>query len=211
MITFIVKDVPEASKVVVEVNERPVCAQSKQKLPLERKGDCWVLKAKINFEKVYYYYHYYSDGCWKREKFFNTPFGLRISDVKENLVLKDNWNQGPKQNKRRACAFLWKNPIIGWDGKVTVCCNDFKFEMGIGNVKKNDIDDLWKGEKITSYRLAHITGEFFNTPKAGPHKVPICLTCWNQLDMSDEEVEIYCKKINRKDLFDIYKKRMNIK
>ena len=95
---------------------------------------------------------------------------------------------------RRPCSGLWKYRNIGWDGVVTVCCMDPERELAIGNIKRTPLSELWKGKKITQYRIWHIKGEF--------DKMPKCMFC-NNLDspkMSDEEIIEYLKEIGREDL-----------
>ena len=40
------------------------------------------------------------------------------------------------KNKRYPCTFLWYNPVILWDGRVTTCCVDYQGKGIIGNIKE---------------------------------------------------------------------------
>ena len=58
------------------------------------------------------------------EDFFNGQFGTREIELKLDLVVTDFWNKQTLPSKKRPCAYLWKSPIVAWDGKVSVCCCD---------------------------------------------------------------------------------------
>ncbi|MFA7576955.1 MAG: radical SAM protein [Candidatus Muiribacteriota bacterium] len=111
-----------------------------------------------------------------------------LTEVKENIV-------------RRPCGSLWKMFSVAWDGSATACCRDDQVKMPIGNVLKEGVENVWYGEAITEYRIAHILGDF--------DKVPKCRECvnWVKYPVSDESIESWLISVGEEKLIPLYKKR----
>jgi hypothetical protein len=90
---------------------------------------------------------------------------------------------------------------VAWDGTATACCRDDQVKMPIGNVIEEGLENVWYGEKLKKYRIAHIIGDFKSVPK--------CSTCvnWVKYPISDEEIENWLKGVGEENLIKIYKKR----
>jgi radical SAM protein with 4Fe4S-binding SPASM domain len=58
------------------------------------------------------------------------------------------------------CNSPFNTIIISWDGKVTGCCFDSKFDMDLGDVIKEPIKQVWTGPKFRALRKAVITNIF---------------------------------------------------
>lgn len=41
-----------------------------------------------------------------------------------------------ENSKRKLCAEPWRGMIVGWDGNVVPCCNDFDYKYVLGNVRE---------------------------------------------------------------------------
>ena len=67
---------------------------------------------------------------------------------------------------------LWKNLIIYWDGRVSICCYDYDGELLVGDLKKEKITQIWKGQKINSMRRTQINGK--------KTIFPLCRSCLSQ-------------------------------
>ena len=98
-----------------------------------------------------------------------------------NIINMRNWandikKEGTKESfhfnrsiKRKPCALIWLKMVIDWNGDVVLCCDDWNHSTVLGNLKKQTIEEIWKGEKLKKIREAHVKGEFY--------KVPICSGC----------------------------------
>ncbi len=75
----------------------------------------------------------------------------------------------PKQ-RRPPCAGLWNTPMIHTDGTVTTCCLDEHMENRLGNIKQQNLREIWYGARLHSWRLAQIQGRF---ERSGP----FCTRC----------------------------------
>jgi radical SAM protein with 4Fe4S-binding SPASM domain len=98
-----------------------------------------------------------------------------------NIINMRNWandiqKEGTKESfhfnrkiKRKPCALIWMKMVVDWNGDVVLCCDDWNHSTILGNLKKQSIEEIWKGEKLRKIREAHIKGEF--------HKVSLCSAC----------------------------------
>jgi len=71
--------------------------------------------------------------------------------------------------KRYPCTFLWYNPVILWDGRVTTCCVDYQGKGIIGDLKENTLAEIWQGNILQKLRRAHLEGRY--------DAVPLCNKC----------------------------------
>ena len=53
------------------------------------------------------------------------------------------------------CSDLWRRMFVWWDGKVNPCDVDYKSELSVGNIKDNNISELWKSNKYNKLRKQH--------------------------------------------------------
>jgi len=98
-----------------------------------------------------------------------------------NIINMRNWandiqKEGTKESfhfnkkiKRKPCALIWLKMIVDWNGDVVLCCDDWNHSTILGNLKKQTIEEIWKGDKLKKIREAHKKGEFNN--------VPLCAGC----------------------------------
>ena len=80
-----------------------------------------------------------------------------------------NPNNSPNGINRSPCTFLWYNPVILWDGRVTICCVDYQGKGIIGDIKENTLAEIWQGDALQKIRRAHLEG-LYNT-------IPLCSKC----------------------------------
>jgi len=74
-----------------------------------------------------------------------------------------------KKLKRKPCPLMWMELVVDWDGNVVLCSDDWNHTTILGNLKKQSIEEIWKGEKLKKIKEAHMNGEF--------HKIPLCSGC----------------------------------
>jgi radical SAM protein with 4Fe4S-binding SPASM domain len=116
----------------------------------------------------------------KREiKKFYEEWSKKVDTI--NIVNMRNWansiqKEGTKESfhfnkkmKRKPCALIWQEMVVDWNGDVVLCNNDWLHSTVLGNLKKQSIEEIWKGEKLRKIREANIKGEFY--------KVPLCSDC----------------------------------
>ncbi|MFN7145588.1 MAG: radical SAM/SPASM domain-containing protein [Myxococcota bacterium] len=86
------------------------------------------------------------------------------------------------------CACFWKSPVVGWDGRVTTCTRDNRFENVLGNVNDTPFSQLWWGETMRRRRG--------NVAKADYSELSVCRTCFiprsaNATDITPAEIEAH--------------------
>ena len=77
----------------------------------------------------------------------------QVAFVKYN-PWENSYDQDVNDTKK-PCSDLWRRMFVWWDGKVNPCDVDFKSHLCIGNVKSDNLGDLWKSSKYTSLRENH--------------------------------------------------------
>lgn len=70
---------------------------------------------------------------------------------------------------RYPCTFLWYNPVILWDGRVTTCCVDYQGKSIIGDIKEEPLASIWHGDILKNIRMAQLDSRY-NT-------IPLCSKC----------------------------------
>jgi radical SAM protein with 4Fe4S-binding SPASM domain len=90
-----------------------------------------------------------------------------------SISLMHNW-AGELGQERRAlqkdpCRLLWTDLVISWDGRAPLCCNDYENAVIIGDLNKQNILTVWRGEELAKIRSWHKGFEF--------SKVPLCQRC----------------------------------
>jgi len=75
--------------------------------------------------------------------------------------------------KRYPCYHLWFSPSIHWNGDVSVCCNDYRRGLLLGNIKSQTLNEIWNGAQIKHYRNLQLTEKY--------DLMPLCQGCdvWN--------------------------------
>lgn len=82
---------------------------------------------------------------------------------------------------RPACAGLWNTPMVHVDGDVTTCCLDEHLENKVGNLRSASLAQIWHGDKMNAWRVAHIEGRFADSG-------PLCTRCnWRSAGSYPEE------------------------
>ena len=60
--------------------------------------------------------------------------------------------------------------MVHVNGDVTTCCLDEHLENRLGNLTATPLAELWNGETVNRWRLAHVEGRF---DESGP----LCTRC----------------------------------
>ena len=79
----------------------------------------------------------------------------------EKLLNLAGWspNNRRRVTLRAFCNWPFTSLIVGTDGSVTYCCNDFLFEYSVGNVKEESLLKIWHGERINYIRMHLLQGD----------------------------------------------------
>ncbi len=61
---------------------------------------------------------------------------------------------------RIPCRQLWKHLVVDWSGKATACSQDIEFQMSVGSVNNNTIQELWNNDLLNQQRLYHLSNQY---------------------------------------------------
>lgn len=62
------------------------------------------------------------------------------------------------QNKKSICPFPFYTLVVHADLQVSVCCVDWAKEAVVGDLKSQTLQQVWRGEPLRAFQLAHIEG-----------------------------------------------------
>lgn len=67
----------------------------------------------------------------------------------------------PLNSKRKGkrCARPFRELVIRWDGNVSICCNDWRGVFCCGNIKDNNVEEIWQGKEFHAVRQKLYRGE----------------------------------------------------
>lgn len=67
------------------------------------------------------------------------------------------------------CHTLWTGLYICYDGRVALCCQDYECKIELGDLRKDSIMKIWRGEKLNKIRRLHMEGRY--------NEIPLCSDC----------------------------------
>ncbi|MFQ5953190.1 MAG: radical SAM/SPASM domain-containing protein [Candidatus Omnitrophota bacterium] len=86
------------------------------------------------------------------------------------LIEEENKTQGYlSKTERVPCPFPFERLNIDTSGNIRFCGYDITYNVVMGNVLENTIEEIWTGEKFNEWRQYHLNREF--------HKIPMCRDC----------------------------------
>jgi len=72
--------------------------------------------------------------------------------------IRDLGNFPDNNSDKKVCVEPWRGLVIGWDGVVVPCCNDFDYKYSLGDVNVNTLAEIWNSEKIQQMRKCQSNG-----------------------------------------------------
>lgn len=103
-----------------------------------------------------------------------------------NKPNSQNRSEPIERINRYPCTFLWYNPVILWDGRVTTCCVDYQGKGIIGDIKEESFAKIWQGDMLRKTRRAHLEGQY--------ESMPLCSKC--QFWRCEVNIEKWLKKMS---------------
>ncbi len=82
----------------------------------------------------------------------------------------DAFSYRDNSNVYGPCSRLWSTACITWDGDVVPCVYNANHEYVIGNIKDNNLIDIWNSEKMSRLRESMINGDYLDIS-------PLCENC----------------------------------
>lgn len=96
-------------------------------------------------------------------------------------------NYGQKVEMRKVCPYIFYILVVNSDGTASTCVGDWKHKQILGNVSKESIMDIWRGNEIKKYWIEHL--------KFNKNIFPMCSKCkvieygaFDNVDMYSSEI-----------------------
>ena len=74
---------------------------------------------------------------------------------------------GERSWRRTPCSLLWQDLAIGWDGRVTACCNDQDYDLAYADLNRQSLREIWASPALREWRRLHLAGNFGSMPLCG--------------------------------------------
>jgi radical SAM protein with 4Fe4S-binding SPASM domain len=65
----------------------------------------------------------------------------------------------PKVLPKNECAWIYHSMVVCWNGDVVPCCRDPQGKFIMGNLLKQDLEEIWNGEKYQAFRERIFTNQ----------------------------------------------------
>lgn len=134
--------------------------------------------------KPFIYVKMIETGDEKENGTFRELFGPIADEVALEPAM--NWNDPPEgnlsllshdemlsglyfKNAKRACAFPFYTLVIHSDLRVSVCCVDWAKQAVVGDLRHEQLSDIWHGPALRDFRVSHLRGQ--------RKELPACANC----------------------------------
>lgn len=89
---------------------------------------------------------------------------------------------------RWPCIHLWRGMFVSAEGRLMLCCNDFKLESGLPSVVERPLLDTWRNE-MEQHRKDHVAGVFASEPcrSCRVNAVPVLMPAEEKQRVIDSE------------------------
>lgn len=103
---------------------------------------------------------------------------LLLEDVKSTAVVQqlEKLQEHETISKEyRRCGEVYQKLSVDWDGKITCCCSDYDNLMTLGDIRRDNLADIWKhSEELKLYRAM--------LDKRMHKSMILCSTCYHTYD-----------------------------
>lgn len=98
------------------------------------------------------------------------PNLLRLKPYRDQFKGKEYLRVQDKKNiSEIKCPYLWKIPVLTWNGGMVPCCNDYDATMSFGSGIASSVSSLWNAPAFVKMRETHIA--------KGKESISLCQNC----------------------------------
>ena len=91
-----------------------------------------------------------------------------IKPPESSMIIKSKTTTNKRKNGFR-CSMPFKQLVINNSGYILPCCTFYGEQLRMGNIKNDDIVDIWTSEKMKKLREIHKNGNYF--------EIEVCKNC----------------------------------
>jgi len=95
------------------------------------------------------------------KKWSSQADGISISYL-HNWGDRLNFNPRGRAVRRDPCRHLWAGLDVNIEGRVPLCCYDYETSIPLGDLKTQDLEEVWRGEPLARYRKHHLRRDYAN-------------------------------------------------
>lgn len=123
-----------------------------------------------NEAEVGSFFSYWSGRCDRLIAAYAKDWAGQVAVSSRNSPHIDN----SRGRDRNPCDYLWTSLSVQHDGSVALCCEDFEGRIALGNVRRQSLEEIWRGPLLQKYRQAHLAG------RRG--SMPLCRGCHRHIN-----------------------------
>jgi len=90
--------------------------------------------------------------------------------------------------QRRVCPEPFSRLAVNFDGQVSVCCVDWSYGTIVGDLRHENLADVWNGERLKRFRISHLTGNRASIPACAQCQYLLGAAAWRDLDAHAERL-----------------------
>jgi radical SAM protein with 4Fe4S-binding SPASM domain len=88
---------------------------------------------------------------------------------------------GGDKNFTTPCEIPFYSLFVKFDGRVSLCCADYKDELTIGDINNESLNEIIEGSRLKEKRMKHLNGDWTG--------MEICGSCENRTCVNMEEIK----------------------
>lgn len=135
------------------------------------------------------FYREFEDICDKISVEHIIPIWTGYEKIYDDFnIEKEEGLHGHKIRPVDICPFPFYSFVINPDGEVTVCCNDWKRGISMGNIENESVCDIWRGNRYRDFLKGMIlSGRTANHSTCASCEYPM-FDAVDNLDLYKEEL-----------------------
>jgi radical SAM protein with 4Fe4S-binding SPASM domain len=88
------------------------------------------------------------------------------------------------------CPYIFYSISINSDGTVSLCFLDWARKLIVGDVRSQTLQEIWNGDELFSYQIAHLSGKRKNNP--------VCQNCGQLTHCLPDDIDPYASELKKK-------------
>nr|WP_325179362.1 radical SAM/SPASM domain-containing protein [uncultured Oscillibacter sp.] len=138
-------------------------------------------------EKEETFYRLFGDICHKIWIDHIVPVWSGWGDLENRFELQQMGVHGQTPQVARVCPFPFYSLTIAPDGIANVCCSDWRRKLVIGDLKRQSLMDVWKGDLLKKFWIDMLSGN--------KDRYEMCAQCVYPVYNSTDNIDAYAEEI----------------
>ena len=131
------------------------------------------------------FYDVFGDIC--DTIFIETIVDNAWGDAKVRKANMENDFFGQEMIERKVCDLIFTRMTIAWDGRVKMCCADWKGDYLVGDVKRESLSEIWNGKELRKIYMQQLKGQKEN--------FELCRGCDKYMTLTPDNIDPYADEL----------------